>query len=301
MKKTVVVGTRGSKLALKQADIVIKKLQQIYPEHHFIIQIVKTTGDAVHRKPLHLIGGKGLFVKEIEEKLLTGEIDLAVHSVKDLPAQLMKGLLLGAVLSREDPRDAFVSLSYDNIATVRNGGRIGTGSLRRRAQVLLQNSGVHIVPLRGNVETRIKRLETQKLDGIILAFAGIKRLGLEHHVRQIVPVNVMIPACGQGAIGIEIRDEEWARRFVEPINHGQTLREIEIERTLLARIGGGCHMPLGIHSVIAGNTVKLHVSLGNGDGQMLLHNLYTGNVKNVEALISKVLSKLGQFDQKKSP
>ncbi len=291
MKKRIIVGTRDSRLALQQTGIVIKTLQESYPEHEFVIRTVKTKGDRIRHKPLNTIGGKGLFVKEIEQELLAGTIDLAVHSVKDLPGELEKGLVLGAVLKREDARDAFVSFSYDSVAAVPDGGRIGTGSLRRRAQLLRQNSRLAVIPIRGNVETRIKKIKTERLDGIILAFAGVKRLGFEKYVRQVIPANVMIPACGQGAIGVEVRDEKDFTGFVAAINHPQTFHEITIERDLLARIGGGCHMPVGIHTIISGNTVKLYISMGNSDNRILLHNLYTGNIKNTGDLISKVFLK----------
>jgi hydroxymethylbilane synthase len=195
---------------------------------------------------------KGLFVKEIEEALLGNEIDMAVHSVKDLPADLEKGLLLGAVLRREDPRDAFLSLSYKRFSDLKDASRIGTSSLRRKAQILHQNKTIEVVPIRGNVETRLRKLRTENLDGIVLAYAGVKRLNLEKHVTEIIPLNTMIPSCGQGAIGIEVRDEKDTIKFLTPINNKRSHREIAIERDLLARIGGGCHLPLGIHSAIIG-------------------------------------------------
>lgn len=292
MKKHIVVGTRNSKLALQQTDIVIKKLRQTYPKHDFEVKTIKTTGDSIRHRPLNLIGGKGLFVKEIEQELLAGTIDIAVHSAKDLPGELEKGLVLGAVLEREDARDAFVSFSHDSVAAVPEGGKVGTGSLRRRMQLLLQNDRLTVVPIRGNVETRIKKLKTEGLDGIVLAFAGIKRLGFEKYVRQIIPVNVMTPACGQGAIGIEVRDEKVFTKFIAAVNDERSFREVSIERDLLARIGGGCHMPVGIHSAITGNTVKLYISVGNSEDKALLHNLYAGNIKDTDALVAKVFLKI---------
>jgi hydroxymethylbilane synthase len=292
MKKRWIIGTRGSKLALKQTGITLEKLQSLYPQYEFIIKTIKTTGDTIWNKPLHLIGEKGLFVKEIEEKLLSKEIDMAIHSVKDLPAQLEKNLLLGAVLKREDPRDAFISLAYDKLAEVKDGSTIGTSSLRRKAQILNQNKTLQVVPIRGNIETRLKKLKTEGLDGIILACAGVKRMGLEKYIKEIIPLNSMIPSCGQGAIGIEIREEKDALKLIAPINVEGSFREVAIERTLLARIGGGCHLPLGIHVVITGNTAKLYISMGEDDGTLFIHKLYAGNTNNIDALISKVFSKL---------
>ena len=292
MKKKWIIGTRGSKLALRQTEIVLQKLQSLYPQYEFIIKTIKTTGDTIRNKPLHLIGGKGLFVKEIEEKLLSKEIDMAVHSVKDLPAELEKNLLLGAVLKREDPRDAFISLTYNRLAEVKDGSRIGTSSLRRKAQILHQNKTLQVVPIRGNIETRLKKLKTENLDGIILACAGIKRMGLEKYIKEIMPLNTMIPSCGQGAIGIEIRNEKDALKLLAPVNDEHSFLEVAIERMLLAKIGGGCHLPLGIHTVITGNTVKLYISMGEDDGTLFIHKLYAGNINNIDALITKVFSKL---------
>jgi hydroxymethylbilane synthase len=292
MKKKWIIGTRGSKLALRQTEIVLQKLRLSYPDHEFLIKTIKTTGDTVWNKPLHLIGGKGLFVKEIEEQLLNGEIDMAIHSVKDLPAELEKNLLLGAVLKREDPRDVFISLTYNNLSEVRDGSTIGTSSLRRKAQILRQNNTLQVVPIRGNIETRLKKLKTEGLDGIILACAGIKRMGLEKYIKEIFPVNTMIPSCGQGAIGIEVREEKDSLKLLEPINDEQSFQEISVERTLLAKIGGGCHLPLGIHTVISGNTVRLFISMGKDDGALFVHNQYAGNRNNIDALILKAFSKV---------
>jgi len=296
MKKKWIIGTRSSKLALKQTQIAVQQLKSLYPQYEFVIKTIKTTGDTVRNKPLYLVGEKGLFVKEIEEQLLTKEIDMAVHSVKDLPSELERNLLLGAVLKREDPRDAFISLTYDRLAEVKDGSTIGTSSLRRKAQILHQNNTLQVVPIRGNIETRLKKLKTEGLDGIILACAGLKRMGLEKHIKEIMPLTSMIPSCGQGAIGIEIRNEKDALKLLAPINDEHSFFEVAIERMLLAKIGGGCHLPLGIHSVIAGNTAKLYISMGEDDGTLFIHKLYAGNTNNIEALITKVFSKL-----KKSP
>lgn len=292
MKKKWIIGTRGSKLALKQTQIALQQLTSLYPQYEFIIKTIKTTGDTVRNKPLYLVGEKGLFIKEIEEQLLSKEIDMAVHSVKDLPSELEKNLLLGAVLRREDPRDAFISLTYDRLAEVKDGSTIGTSSPRRKAQILRQNNTLQVVPIRGNIETRLKKLKTEGLDGIILACAGIKRMGLEKHIKEIMPLTSMIPSCGQGAIGIEIRNEKDVLKLVAPINDEHSFFEVAIERMLLAKIGGGCHLPLGIHSVIAGNTAKLYISMGEDDGTLFIHKLYAGNTNNIEALIAKVFSKL---------
>ncbi|HVN96312.1 MAG TPA: hydroxymethylbilane synthase [Syntrophorhabdaceae bacterium] len=285
MKKKWIIGTRGSKLALTQTQIVVHELRSHYPAHEFVIKTIKTTGDTVWNKPLHLVGGKGLFVKEIEEQLLEGSIDMAVHSVKDLPAQLEKGLILGAVLKRENPRDAFVSLTHDSLDKLEAGSRIGTSSLRRRAQLLHYNSALKIVTLRGNIDTRIKKLKTEALDAVILAYAGLTRMGLEDCVKEILPFSVMIPACGQGAIGIEVKDREETREFLRPVSHERSFQEISIERQLLAQIGGGCHLPLGIHAAIEGDVVTLSVSMGTEDGRLFVHEQHSARTKNTDTLI----------------
>jgi len=295
MKKRWTIGTRGSALALRQTHIVIQELQPHYPECEFVIKTIRTTGDTVWDRPLHLVGGKGLFVKEIEDKLLEGEIDMAVHSVKDLPADLAGNLLIGAVLKREDPRDAFLSLSCKSLRAAENGSRIGTSSLRRTAQLLRQNNTLEIVPLRGNIETRIAKLRTEGLDGIILACAGIKRMGLEEHIREILPIDTMVPSCGQGAIGIEIADSEEARELAASINDEQSHREISIERSLLAKIGGGCHLPLGIHASIDKDNLTLHISMGEETGrELFIHESHSGSANNADLLIDEVYSKLKQ-------
>ena len=202
MNRTWIVGTRGSKLALKQTEIVVNLLQQLYPDNTFHVKTIKTTGDTVWDRPLHLIGGKGLFVKEIEEELLAGSIDFAVHSMKDMPTELDKRLTIGAILKREDPRDVFLSLKYKSLADIPGGSRIGTNSLRRKSQILFHKSNVSVIPIRGNVDTRIRKMESEGLDGIILAYAGVIRMGFGNQIREILPFEIMVPPSGQGAIGI---------------------------------------------------------------------------------------------------
>jgi hydroxymethylbilane synthase len=289
MKKKWTVGTRGSKLALKQAEIVIQALKKLYPYNEFAIKIIKTTGDTIWDKPLHLIGGKGLFVKEIEYALLKNEIDMAVHSMKDLPTELENGLAIGAVLEREDPRDVFISSIYESIQDIPEGSRIGTSSTRRKSQILHFKRGLEIVPLRGNVDTRIKKLHSHGLDGIILAYAGVKRMGFDNYIKEVLPFEIMVPPSGQGAIGIETRDESDFIKLLKPLNHENTFREVTIERELQAMIGGGCQVPLGINADIAGNTLTLHVVLGREDGELLAKEVCIEDVKNVKDTMSRIL------------
>jgi hydroxymethylbilane synthase len=264
-----IIGTRGSPLALKQTEIVVSLLEEHFPGLRFSVRIIATKGDTVWDRPLHLVGGKGLFVKEIEEALLAGVIDLAVHSVKDLPTDVDEGLSVPAVLPREDPRDAFLSLHHATISDLHDGGRIGTSSLRRKSQLLYHNRNLTVVPLRGNVDTRVRKLEREGLDAVILALAGVKRMGLEEYVREILPFSIMVPPSGQGAIGIETKRDGEAQALVEVLNDACTFTEITLERHLQALTGGGCQVPLGINAALEAGTVTLNVALGKEDGTML--------------------------------
>jgi len=287
MKKTWTVGTRGSKLALRQTQMVVDALREANPGHEFPIRTIRTTGDTVWDKPLAQIGGKGLFVKEIEEELVHGGIDIAVHSMKDLPAELAAGLVIGAVMVREDPRDAFVSTRLTSISELHGGSRVGTGSTRRKAQLRRYRDGVQIVPLRGNVDTRLRKLTEERLDGIILAAAGIRRLGLEQVITEIIPSDIMVPTAGQGAIGIEIRRGDDAAGLLGSLNHERTHREIAIERAVQAAVGGGCSIPLGIHARIEDDGIDLSLSLGNEEGVILVHEKLSGKPGGEQTLIEK--------------
>jgi hydroxymethylbilane synthase len=289
MKKNWIVGTRGSKLALKQTELTIGKLKGIYPDHEYSVKIIKTKGDTVWDAPLHLVGGKGLFVKEIEEALIRKEIDMAVHSMKDLPTELEGGLVLAAVLEREDPRDVFISLTYDKMEDLKEQARVGTGSIRRKSQILHFNKSIEIVTLRGNVDTRIRKLSEQALDGIVLAYAGIKRMGYDSHVKEVLPFEIMVPPSGQGAIGIETRDENESLAMLKPINHEKSFLEVSFERKLQAGIGGGCQTPLGINVSINGDTILMHVALGSEEGELFVKEELIGSVRNPDEVLGKAL------------
>jgi len=283
LKKKWMVGTRGSKLALKQTEIVIKSLEKLYPDKEFSVKLIKTTGDTVWDTPLHLIGGKGLFVKEIEDALLKNDIDMAVHSMKDLPTGLEEGLVIGAMLEREDPRDVFISEIHGSIQNLSEGSRIGTSSMRRKSQILHFRRGLEIVPLRGNVDTRLKKLHSQSLDGII-------RMGFEGYIKEILPFEIMVPPSGQGAIGIEIRDDGDSINLIKPLNHLKTQREISIERGLQSMIGGGCQVPLGINVSISGNMLTLHFVLGREDGGIIAKETCFDNIRNVNDIMLHIIS-----------
>lgn len=292
MKKTWIIGTRGSRLALKQAEIVLAGMKQAHPDHQFSIKTIKTSGDAVWDKPLHAVGGKGLFVKEIEEELLSGAIDFAVHSMKDVPTELDSNLVIGAVLKREDSRDVFISCRHKRFLDVGGKGRIGTSSLRRKSQILHVNRDIDVIPLRGNVDTRIKKMEAEGLDGIILAYAGVKRMGLEDHVKEILSLEMMVPPSGQGAIGIETRAEDDLLDVLKPLNHQTSFYEVSIERNLQTRIGGGCSVPLGINASCRDHIVALYVAFGAEDGSRLLRDKQVDEIEKVEAMIAKAHERL---------
>jgi len=294
MKKKWTVGTRGSKLALTQTELVIGKLQGLYPDFEFSISIIKTTGDSVWNTPLYLIGEKGLFIKEIEEALARGEADLAVHSMKDLPTDLLGGLSISAILEREDPRDAFISLKYDHLADTPQGARIGTSSMRRKAQLLALRKDFEIVALRGNVDTRLRKLEEQDLDGIILAHAGIRRMGLADRAKEVLPFHVMVSPSGQGAIGIETRAGDEAAELVRPLNDVSTAFEVTLERKFQVGIGGGCSVPLGVNASLRGDRVTIHAVFGTENGTIIFRESVEGEKDDGETLVEGLLEGLRQ-------
>ncbi|GLI53890.1 hydroxymethylbilane synthase [Thermodesulfovibrio yellowstonii] len=250
-RNKIVIGTRGSKLALWQANWVKDKLQTLYPELKVEIEKIKTTGDKILDAPLAKIGGKGLFVKEIEEALLSKRVDLAVHSMKDVPTEIPEGLQISAICEREDPRDVFISKEGILLKELPQGAVVGTSSLRRTVQLKALRSDLVIKPLRGNVDTRIRKLREGEFHAIVLAMAGLKRMGFEDIVTQPFPEDLMIPAIGQGAIGIETRiDDDFVNERIKHLNHEETAICITAERAFLSVMGGGCQVPLACHARI---------------------------------------------------
>ena len=253
--RKLVIGSRGSPLALRQSALLQEALKEHHPDLETRIEIIRTTGDQTPHGDLSKLAAsvKGLFVKEIEEALLQHQIDLAVHSLKDLPTQTPEGLTLAAIPPREDARDALVTTSpaIPSLQALPQQARLGTGSLRRRVQLQLLRPDLVISPIRGNVDTRIKKIEQENLDGIILAVAGLNRLGLHDKIAYLFPVEEMIPAIGQGALAIEIRtDDESTRRIVEPVDDPATRSCTLAERRFLHEMGGGCDVPMGAHASI---------------------------------------------------
>jgi hydroxymethylbilane synthase len=278
VSREIRIGTRGSALALAQARWVQSQLTARHPLVRVELVIIKTTGDKIQDIPLAQVGGKGLFIKEIEEALRREDVDLAVHSLKDLPAAMPPELTLAAVPPREDWRDAFISNRYRTLREVPGGGRIGTGSLRRRVQLLHARPDLQIVALRGNVDTRLKKMETLGLDALILAAAGLNRLGLGHVYQGCLPETEMLPAVGQGALGLEVRtaDRE-LRELVAFLDDPVTHTAVTAERAFLARLEGGCVVPVAAWSRLAGDALVMDALISDLEGQRVLRDRITGS------------------------
>lgn len=272
----IVIGTRGSKLALWQATWVAERLRRQYPRRVVEVRKMVTSGDKVLDVPLAKIGGKGLFTKELETVMLAGEIDLAVHSLKDLPTALPAGLCLAAVTAREAAHDALVSPRWRTLAALPRGARIGTSSLRRQAQLRHYRPDLVVEPLRGNLDTRLAKLDSQGLDGIVLAAAGLKRLGWEERITEIIPLDVSLPAVGQGVLAIETRAEEAARQLVAFLHHQETGQAVTAERACLAVLGGGCQVPIGIYGAVQGATLSLCGVVASLDGRQAVRRQVSG-------------------------
>ena len=255
MKNKIVIGTRGSKLALWQAEWVKAALMELNPGLEVELNKIKTTGDKILDVPLAKVGGKGLFVKEIEEALLRNEADLAVHSMKDVPTEFPDGLHLAVIREREDPRDAFITaiqnsnFTFQNFRELPQGARVGTSSLRRSCQLLSIRPDLKIEQLRGNLDTRLRKLDEGRFDAIILAAAGVKRLGWGERITEILSPEVSLPAIGQGAVGIECRtDDEFINKLIAPLNHPDTAVCVRAERALLKKLEGGCQVPIAAYA-----------------------------------------------------
>ena len=254
-KKKVIIGTRGSKLALWQAEWVKSELLKLNPALTIELNKIKTTGDKILDVPLAKVGGKGLFVKEIEEALLRGEAGLAVHSMKDVPTDFPEGLHLAVICKREDPRDAFIAqvksekLRIKSFKELPKGATIGTSSLRRSCQLLSIRPDLKIEQLRGNLDTRLRKLDEGKFDAIMLAAAGVKRLGWAERITEVLEPDISLPAIGQGAIGIECRvDDEFTNKLIAPLNHSETSICVRAERACLKKLEGGCQVPIAAHA-----------------------------------------------------
>ena len=279
------IATRKSALALWQAEHVAARLRDRHPNLTVELVGMTTQGDRILDSPLSRIGGKGLFVKELEQGLLDGRADIAVHSMKDVPAEFPPGLHLSVILEREDPRDAFVSNTYARLADLPAGARLGTSSLRRECLVRARFPRLEVIPLRGNVNTRLAKLDAGDYDAILLASAGLKRLGLEDRITARLSVEESLPAIGQGAIGIECRvGDERVERLIGPLDDRQTHLRVAAERALNARLAGGCQVPLAGHARLDQGRMVLDGMLGRPDGSELLTARAEGPAEEAEAL-----------------
>lgn len=282
-KQKLVVGTRSSQLALWQADFVIGELKKKYPELVVEKRLMTTKGDKILNAPLAKIGGKGLFTKELETAMLEGEIDIAVHSLKDMPVVVPEGLVITAITQRADPGDAFVSSKYESFQQLPAGAKVGTSSLRRKAQLLHARPDLQIEDLRGNVNTRLRKMEEENFDGIILACAGLKRLGFGDKIRQVLPQTMCLPAVGQGALAIECRQaDKETRELLEFLNDRCTRLCTEAERGFLATVEGGCQVPVGVHAVSTEAGIRVEAVIASLDGSTLLRDALEAEVKDAQ-------------------
>ena len=278
----IVVGTRGSNLALVQTNWVVDQLKKANPDVEFEVKIIKTKGDLIKDLPLDKIGDKGLFVKEIEKSLLNKEIDMAVHSMKDMPSYLPEGLKFASSPKREDPRDVLIfKEGYKSIEDLPKGAKIGTGSKRRKYQLLKNRPDLEIVPIRGNIETRIKKIETENLDGVVLAASGLKRAGLEGKIDYYIPTDIMLPAPAQGILALEIREnDEETENIINSIKDDTTKVQIDAERGFLIGVNGSCHIPMGAYCDIDGDKIKLTGLYGDGDGKKIIIQSQEGTIED---------------------
>lgn len=292
----LILGTRGSKLALWQTQYVASKLKKAVPELEIEIKTIKTTGDKILDVSLSRIGDKGLFTKEIEKELLNGSIDMAVHSMKDLPSELASGLCLGAVLERENPEDVLLSREGLRFKDLPPGAVIGTSSLRRIAQIRGLRPDIKLVDMRGNVETRIRKMQEEGLDGIVLAYAGVKRLGFEGFISDFLPRNLVLPAVGQGAIAIEIREGDSDHlQMAQKVNHAKTFQATQAERAFLKVLEGGCQVPIGCYAQIEEETLIIDGLVASLDGCQVFRSSKRGSCNEARLLGEQLALELLQM------
>ena len=284
-ERIIKIATRKSQLALWQAEHVRSQLLHFHPELEVELITMSTQGDRVLDSPLAKIGGKGLFVKELEQSMLRGEADIAVHSMKDVPVELPDGLHISTILTREDPRDAFVSNQFSDIDELPKNARVGTSSMRRRCQLAEIRPDLNIMDLRGNVNTRLAKLDDGDYDAIILASAGLIRLEFESRISSFIQPEVMLPAIGQGAIGIESRDDDQhILDLLAPLNDDETRIRVEAERAMNHRLQGGCQVPIGGHAILEEGVIVLRGLVGKPDGSEIIHGVISGRPEDAEEM-----------------
>lgn len=293
MQKTIRIGTRASLLAMAQSTNIKNLIEAHYPEVKVELVKITTTGDKILDVPLAKVGGKGLFVKEIEDAMLRHEVDIAVHSMKDVPAELPEELHLGIITKREDPRDAFISNDYRKFTDLPLGARVGTSSLRRKSQLAAKRGDLVIVDLRGNLETRLRKLDEKQFDAIILATAGLNRLKLSHRISSFFDPTEMLPAVGQGAVGIELRkaDQELLDGLSFLIDE-TTAVAVRAERGFLHRLEGGCQVPIGAYAQLAGTQLTITGLVASVDGARMIKRQLTGDAADAVTLGTKLAEEL---------
>jgi len=293
MRKQIKIGTRASLLAVTQSSMIKDFIEKQHPGVSVELVKITTTGDKILDVPLAKVGGKGLFVKELEDALLDGRADLAVHSMKDVPTELPDGLHLGVVTERENPRDAFISNNYANIEALPQGAKVGTSSLRRKSQIACLRPDLVIEDLRGNVDTRLRKLDEGMYDAIILASAGLNRLGKSDRITSLVEPDQMLPAIGQGALGIELRtDDTELQEGLSFLNHVPTAIAVTAERAFLLRLEGGCQVPIGAFATVEGDTVTLTGLIASVDGKQIIKEKASGPVGDAGAIGTQLAEKL---------
>ena len=292
-RRRIVIGTRGSKLALRQSLMVKEALENLWEGLEVELSIIKTTGDKITDVPLAKVGGKGLFVKEIEDALLAGSVDLAVHSIKDVPAELPSGLIIGAIPKREDPRDVLVSVSYRSLMDLPQGAVVGTSSLRRTVQIRMLRPDLKVETLRGNLDTRLRKVKEGLFDAVILAAAGIHRMGWHEVIAEYLDPQEFLPAVGQGALGIEIReDDREIAELVSKIHDKTTAFSVTAERSFLRELEGGCQVPIGCHCFVENGTVRLVGMIASLDGATVVRDEIKGRLDEAEMLGRKLAQEL---------
>ncbi len=285
MRRELVIGSRGSVLALWQANLIAKLLKEIFPSLTVNIKKIKTTGDKILDSPLARIGGKGLFVKEIEVALEKREIDLAVHSMKDVPTEIPKGLTIASVIKREDARDVVISANSVHLKDLPQGAVIGTSSLRRKAQLLNFRPDFKIVDVRGNLDTRLKKMAEGQFEAMVLAAAGLKRMGWLDRATEILPLEIMLPAVGQGTIAVETRDDDKEiLELVSQIDDKETRLAVFAERSLMKRLEGGCQVPIGALGQVSDNSLILRAMVASLNGEKLIRGEIRGESEKAEEL-----------------
>lgn len=266
----ITIGSRGSALALKQTELVIEQLKNAYPKHDYEIKVIHTKGDKILDVALDKMNDKGIFVKEIEKELLEGTIDLAVHSLKDMPSSQPKGLVYTKTLAASDPRDCLVLKSADSLDSLALGSVIATGSKRRRYQLKQIRPDLKFVDIRGNINTRLKKLEEQEIDGLVLASAGLLRLQLDNKISQYLDETIMVPACGQGILAIQAKENSPLIDMINAISDEEANQRLKWERLFLSEVDGSCHIPVGGYAKVQGEELRFHALLGDEEGTVLL-------------------------------